>query len=238
MATWVTHLWIADIVLEKCPSLERRGFCVGSVAPDCNLENETWTEFTPPREVTHWMISKKKTFDDCERFLTEYFAPRAAAASPEEYSFLLGYWAHLIADADFQRYIRDEERLRASWLRIKADSELAARAEGLEETWDSVKLLISTPERMKEIFAIEADYLQAHPSSGYLTELMPLTDFPDYIDYLPPGGVLRKIRNMRVPEKSAEALSFIAMSREEYASFVHNSASIILDCMNRKRLIP
>ena len=238
MATWVTHLMIADIVLEKCPSLDRRGFCVGSVAPDCNIENADWTEFTPPREVTHWMVSKKKTFDDCERFLTEYFLPRAETASSEEYSFLLGYWAHLIADAEFQRYIRDEDRVRASWLRIKADPELAARAEGLEETWDSVKLLIPNPGRMQQIFTIEAEYLETHPSSGYLTELMPLTDFSDYIDYLPPGGIIRKIRNMRVPEKSKEPVSFIAMTREEYDFFVSSSASIILDILSRKNLIP
>ena len=238
MATWVTHLMIADIVLEKCPSLHRRGFCVGSVAPDCNIENEDWTAFTPPREVTHWMTGKKKTFDDCDRFLNEYFAPRAQKASHEEYSFLLGYWAHLIADAEFQRYIRDEERVCASWKRIKADPELAARAEGMEETWDSVKLLIPTPERMKQIFAMEAEYLSQHPSSGYLTELMPLTDFPDYIDYLPPGGILRKIKNMRVPVKSEGPVSSFAMSREEYDFFIRKSASIILDGLKRKKLIP
>jgi len=238
LATWVTHLMIADIVLEKCPSLHRRGFCIGSVAPDCNIENEDWTAFTPPREVTHWMISKRKTFDDCERFLAEYFAPRAAAASTEEHSFLLGYWAHLIADAEFQRYIRDEERVCAAWKRIKADEALAMRSAGMEETWDSVKLLIPTSERMKLIFAIEAEYLRTHPSSGYLTELMQLTDFPDYIDYLPPGGILRKIRNMRVPVEPEGSVSSIALSMEEYDFFVRNSASIILDGLSRKCLIP
>ncbi len=68
MATWVTHLMIADGVLEALPRLDRRGFCVGNIAPDCNIENEDWTSFIPPREVTHFMRGKHKSFDDCEDF--------------------------------------------------------------------------------------------------------------------------------------------------------------------------
>ena len=40
MATWITHLMIADGVLERIPNLDRHGFCVGNIAPDCNVENE------------------------------------------------------------------------------------------------------------------------------------------------------------------------------------------------------
>lgn len=60
MATWVTHLMIADGVLERLPSLDRHGFCIGNIAPDCNVENEDWTAFTPSREVTHWMQGERK----------------------------------------------------------------------------------------------------------------------------------------------------------------------------------
>ena len=38
MATWVTHLMIADYVLERVPDLCRHEFCVGNIAPDCNIE--------------------------------------------------------------------------------------------------------------------------------------------------------------------------------------------------------
>ena len=44
MASWVTHLMIADGVLARLPDLDRRGFCVGSIAPDCNVENADWTK--------------------------------------------------------------------------------------------------------------------------------------------------------------------------------------------------
>lgn len=68
MASWVTHLMIADRVLEKFQGLDRHGFCVGNIAPDCNVENEDWTEFTPPRAVTHWMSAERKVASDCDRF--------------------------------------------------------------------------------------------------------------------------------------------------------------------------
>lgn len=36
MATWVTHLMIADALLKKHPELNRRGFCVGNIARERN----------------------------------------------------------------------------------------------------------------------------------------------------------------------------------------------------------
>ena len=51
MATWVTHLMIADSVLARFPALDRRGFCVGSIAPDCNAENEDWTAVSAERRI-------------------------------------------------------------------------------------------------------------------------------------------------------------------------------------------
>lgn len=53
MATWVTHLIVADEVIKKIPFLCRHEFFVGNIAPDCNVENEDWTSFIPSREVTH-----------------------------------------------------------------------------------------------------------------------------------------------------------------------------------------
>ena len=37
MAEWVSHLIVADKVLEKFPQLSRHEFCVGNIAPDCNI---------------------------------------------------------------------------------------------------------------------------------------------------------------------------------------------------------
>lgn len=219
MATWVTHLMIADELLKIFPQLDRRGFCVGNIAPDCNVENADWTEFTPPRAVTHWMQGRRKTAADCDAFCQQYIlGRREEIASSEEYAFLLGYYGHLIADAEFQRVIRDPARVHAAWLRVQAAPGICT--DGLEESWDNIKRLIPKERRMAGMYTIEAEYLQKHPESGYLTEILPLKEFPDYIDYLPKGAIVRKIGVMGfVPQADPDG-DLLAMSREEYAAFV------------------
>ncbi len=72
MAGWVTHLSIADKIMKKQNRLDRRGFCVGNIALDCNVENEDWTSFTPSKKITHWMSNEIKTASDCDLFCDEY----------------------------------------------------------------------------------------------------------------------------------------------------------------------
>lgn len=230
MATWVTHLMIADSVLKAIPELDKHGFCVGNIAPDCNVENEDWTQFIPSREITHWMSADRKAATDCERFYDAYLAGRNHEInSAQEMSFLLGYYAHLIADAEFQRYIRDPMRVTASWERIQQHPVLSATADSMAKSWDSVKKLIPKQERMKDIYTIEAEYLEAHPNSGYLTEILTLKTFPDYICYLPKGAIARKVGVMGyLPKKESGKFPFVAITREEYATFLERAANLIL----------
>lgn len=233
MATWVTHIMIADNVLQQIPELSRHEFLVGNIAPDCNVENEDWTNFTPSREVTHWMADKRKVASDCDRFLREYVEKKEKLDMAET-SFLLGYYAHLIADAEFQRYIRDEKRVMASWSRIKKHSELNRLSAGMEETWDSVKLLICGKERMKDIYSMEKDYLDAHPESGYLTDIISLTEFPDYIDYLPKGAIVRKVKIMGyLPKKEVGRYPYIAMTVEEFDCFISTATKLVIDAISK-----
>ena len=68
MASWIAHQMIADALLARLPSLDRRGFCVGSVAPDCNVPNGDGT-FTPAREITHCMTGPGKETANFEAFM-------------------------------------------------------------------------------------------------------------------------------------------------------------------------
>lgn len=239
MANWVTHLMIADKVLKKCTWLDRRGFCVGNIAPDCNVENEDWTEFTPPRAVTHWMSSERKVVSDCDAFRDEYIIKREGdIKSHEQYSFLLGYYSHLITDAAFQKMIRDEQRVKAAWDRIKADKEANERAEQIRqesgeafaENWDFAKKVLPRDERMRTLSSMEAEYLRDNPDSGYLTEIMTLKEFPDYIDYLPQGAIVRKIGVMGyIPEIDENMTNPIGMSREELEQFGEETVELVCE---------
>ena len=235
MATWITHLMIADRVLETVPGLDRQHFCVGNIAPDCNIENEDWTQFVPSREITHWMSSDRKTADDAERFYRDCYEQRKYAdASDQELLFLLGYYAHLLTDAEFQRHTRDSDRVTAVWQRLKEHPVLAAKAAGLPETWDTVKQLINPKERLKDIYTIEAEYLENHPNSGYLTEILPLTSFPDYLDYLPHGAIVRKIGVMGYrPVNDPGKYPFVCLSREEFETFLSHTVKMVMRKITR-----
>jgi len=230
MPTWITHLMIADRVLEVIPQLDRHGFCVGNIAPDCNVENEDWTQFIPPRKITHWISGNRKAAADCDRFYQEYIENRKhEIGTKQKLSFLLGYYAHLVADAEFQRYIRDAGRVASAWERIKEHPILSNGIESMPEDWDSVKKMINKNERMKDIYTIEAEYLEKHPDTGYLTEILRLETFPDYIAYLPNGAIARKIAVMGyLPHKDVGTYPFIAITREEYTSFLDNATDQVV----------
>ena len=194
------------------------------------MENEDWTAFTPSREVTHWMQGARKKASDCDAFYDGYIANRRdRIQTSEEYAFLMGYYAHLITDAAFQKMIRDEDRVKAAWKRIKANEDLLAHSVGMEETWDNAKKLIPKRVWVGHIYSLEAEYLEAHPDSGYLTEILPLKEFPDYIDYLPEGAIVRKIGVMGYLPKIIEVLGeWIAISREEYEEYIQETIQMIL----------
>ena len=238
MASWITHLIIADEILKRIPNLDRRGFCVGSIAPDCNVENEDWTEFVPPKSVTHWMAGPRKRLSDADRFCGECIENRRnEIGAGEEYAFLLGYYAHLLTDAAYELMARNEERVRAAWVRIRQDETLSRASVGMEENWDSIKRLLTRREIKRTTLWYEAEYLQKNPESGYLTELLPLKEFPSYLAYLEPGCIVRKIGVMgRVPEKSGPEPEWIAISREEYEAYIDDTIALILERFDRKGL--
>lgn len=239
MATWITHLMIADAILKHEPGLNRKGFCVGNIAPDCNVENEDWSTFTPSREVTHWMTGTRKALSDCDAFCEAYVYPRQnGGVSQEEYSFMVGYYVHLLTDAAFQLFIRDPDRIRAVWKRIHADPIWSEDAAGREETWDEAKRLIPREIRMHEIESMEAEYLHKNPNSGYLTEILPLKSFPNYLDYMPEGCYVRKIGVMGTHPIPDENLRHpVSISREELEKFRTDTVQLILRMLEERKLL-
>ncbi len=235
MATWVTHSMIADEILKKITWLDRRCFSVGNIAPDCNIPNEDWSVLTPSREVTHFMSGKTKQFSDSERFCDKYIYPkRNEMISNEQYSFLLGYYTHLIADASFFAMIHNEKRLSAALGRIKPEGCVSEHT----DKWALIKSFVPKDKRMREIFGMEAEYLQKNPNSGYITEILTLNDFPDYIDILPHGSIAYKVRLMgSMPAADENIAEPVAISREEHSAYVNDTVLLAIDKFKEKALI-
>lgn len=95
MATWGVHLRLARILMKKIDKSHRREFIIGSVAPDCGYgKKDSFGEFIPPPEVTHWSPSGKKR--DCR--YKDFYDTYLKGERNDDYWFYLGYYLHLLTD--------------------------------------------------------------------------------------------------------------------------------------------
>lgn len=92
MATWLAHLRVADLILD-ISSFSENDFLAGNIAPDCGKPISGG--FDPPKEVTHW-TNRGKGYCEYERFYAEMIAEKEH--DPQTFSFLMGYYCHLMAD--------------------------------------------------------------------------------------------------------------------------------------------
>jgi len=227
LAHWITHARLADRILAKHTSLDTKGFAVGSIMPDCNVENADWSAFDPPRETTHYMRGDKKTSVDEAAFYADYIAGKRFSCE-EERSFFLGYMAHLIADRLFMLFIRDPSRVAACFARLHADRDSARLIDGAEEDLDSLKRIYGKQEVFADIVYLEQEYIRTHPDSCYMTVIRPLSSFPDYMPMFPAGAAVRK-RSVMVPEHEPVLSTprFLLFTKDEYAAYLDKAEAAI-----------
>jgi len=234
MATWITHMMIADNLFKSGINLDEKGFAVGNIAPDCNVENEDWSEFIPPREVTHWMNGESKLTADYEGFFDEYIKDKEFDSN-EHISFLLGYYSHLVTDVEFQKFVRDDNRVKNIFSRVKSKENLYKEIRGYSEDFDTLKRVFGKHNIFYDIYVQEFNYLKDNPNSKYNTVLKRINDFPDYLDYLPKGAIVRKINIIKeYLDVKQQRDEFIFFSEHEFNEFVEETSSLIYELINDK----
>jgi len=165
MASWMVHLRIANELLHHVKPLDETAFVVGNMAPDSGVPNEDWSKFSPPTSISHF---KKKTSGgtiiDTDSFCCKYFNDEAVSRySLTEYSFFLGYYAHLLTD------IRWTETILAALIRDYPE----------ECAKDKIKLIETAKE---DWYDLDFLYLKQHPdfrafsiyekAEGFVNEFM------------------------------------------------------------------
>jgi hypothetical protein len=99
MGTWISHLRIAENLLNHFPEVDEVTFTFGNLSPDSGLPNADWTEFDPPKEITHFLGKGEEEYAIHDLV---YYKQYLANVKPEDdihlYSFRLGYFFHLICD--------------------------------------------------------------------------------------------------------------------------------------------
>lgn len=105
MASWIIHLRVAENVFEMLPpnKVKYEDFVFGNIAPDSGKPNENETSYHPPKTVTHFQ--PPKGYPDIDNFRNTYL--KNVSVSDDGFSFLLGYYSHLITDRCWMKYIFD-----------------------------------------------------------------------------------------------------------------------------------
>lgn len=205
MATWIAHLRIADYLFRQYPQLDIECFLVGNIGPDCGVPNEDWSEFTPPKLISHWYNGKTEI--DAEDFRLSYLT-EGKRKNPEDFSFYLGYYVHLLAD--------------------KAWSRLARRkfAEPLyKDNLDKDPSFIWVAK--EDWYGLDHLFLKENRDFIFYTHFAQIREFPNrFFDFYPPDAFTRQVRyiaDFYLEFNGRLDRPFIYLTRQEMDSYVETA---------------
>lgn len=101
MASWLTHLRVAEKIKQKVSEIDFPYLIIGSIAPDSGVPDESQRNYTPSKEVTHCRYQKDDVTAGMDEtvFFDNYLVPeKIMTRSDSTRSFLWGYYFHLIVD--------------------------------------------------------------------------------------------------------------------------------------------
>jgi hypothetical protein len=180
MATWIAHLRLAENLLEMIEGLDAASFAIGNIAPDSGIPDENWESFTPPPKVSHFATADDplSTPADLE-FYRSYLAPLEEINPDEErFSFLLGYFFHLVTDNLWAQKIG-----RPTHTRFAAEFEADPKF-----IWE-VK---------RDWYGLDFVYLYEHPDSLFWRVFLDCAHTEDYFDFMPPEAVAQRIEYIKI----------------------------------------
>ena len=175
MATWITHLRLAEALLNLGLEVEQDSFLVGNIAPDSGAPKPDMSGYEPAKRITHWHDKAKNV--DYEAYFRRYLAP--AGMTDDARAFHMGYYLHLLADYEWGRTVWRPKKQTPLYVKALADKD------GLIH------------EIKRDWYGLDFLYLQAHPESIFFKRFRYLESVPDYLDYLAPGLLTQSIQKIQ-----------------------------------------
>lgn len=215
MGTWISHLRIAENLLSYFPEVDEVTFTFGNLSPDSGIPNENWTQFDPPKEVTHFL--RKGDGEDAIHDL-EYYGQYLANTKPEDdiklYSFRLGYFFHLICD------IMWAKRIGESTKRDYKDlfNEKPKEAIGIiKDDW----------------YGLDQLYVRDHPESNFWRVIMPNPNPPSYLPFVKDKALHQQYAHIRKfysepPDEWFLALPYRYLNEATMTCMVNDSIQAVL----------
>jgi len=208
MAYWLTHLRIADKLLDKLDIPSPTHFLVGNIAPDSGeLVPGTTATYVPTSAVSHWRDFEN--LPNAKLFGEKYFSTQH---NPETISFYLGYYAHLVADYYFHRDI------------IKPMREKFAD----EYETDKNAFIWATRKNQTNL---EYLYLTENPNMHAWHAFREITAFPNtYLDYFSETAIEKRVAFIIKYYENYPAFSereFKYINKKDVDNFVNVAVDII-----------
>ena len=175
MATWIVHLRLAEELLKRINELDSSYFSIGNIAPDSGIPDENWEKFDPPPEILHF-----KDPDDGKwrladlKFYRQYLYPlKAVVVDTERFSFLLGYFCHLITDN-----LWDEKIGKPTSERFKTKFEADPKF-----IWE-VK---------RDWYGLDFEHVRGNPDSIFWRVFLDSRYEHDFLDFLPQAAIQERL---------------------------------------------
>jgi hypothetical protein len=174
MASWMVHLRLADNLLDLIHGLDAEQFGIGSVAPDSGLPDEALQRFTPPPEVSHFQASREAAFPSQDlEFCRRYLSTVVPGDDPLRFSFLLGYFFHLLTDNLWTVIIDQPTRVRYAY-EFERDAEFI---------W----------EVRRDWYGLDFRYALSYPGAFFWRTFLDSHYTQDYLDFMPVRAVQERI---------------------------------------------
>ncbi len=217
MATWIVHLRVAEALLPQIETIDPALFAIGNVAPDSGIPDEKWETFDPPGEVTHFRQEPDTPWLSVDlAFYRNYLAPVSRHETQAQYSFLLGYFFHLITD----NLWRDQ-------IYLPTRSKFAAQFEAQSGFIWEVK---------RDWYGLDFQYVRTQPNSLFWTVFLKSDYRQNYLDFLPQHAVQHNLDHIKSFYRKTDEKTenwFIKrpekyLSSEEMDEFVHHTTQTLL----------
>lgn len=214
MATWIAHLRIAENILSKGYNFDSESFAVGNIGPDSGVPNEDWSNFNPPKKVTHWVGDDNKI--NALDFWNKYLCDKQTEESNKSFSFMIGYFVHLLTDIEWSKlfYQKKNEPL---------------YREGLEKDPNFIWII------KKDWYGLDYLYLEKNPRNIFNTLFRYISNIPDYLNYFPQGAFERQVNyitNFYLGENNQTKENFIYLNEEEMNCFIEKTTRVIDDILS------
>lgn len=177
MGTWICHLRIAEKLLKNIAGLDPHAFAIGNIAPDSGIPDEKWETFNPPKEITHFgRESEKWGIADLD-FYRQY-VQNISSNEIERYSFLLGYFFHLVTDNLWGSEIWTPHKTKyADWLERNKEEFIL--------------------ETKRDWYGLDFIYVRDYPGSIFWKIFLNCRYETNYLDFMPIEGVQQRVSDIQ-----------------------------------------